>query len=241
MNHLKVPGNIGQQLDHTGVDDYYHCFDQQHFLNYTKPITYKYNTKGFRDREWPNVIENRVWCVGDSFTSGVGQPQHETWPALLEQKLGERCINISEDGCSNDLINLRAKQIIKEHQPKAIVIMWSYFWRRYLDGKNVHYDKNKRELPKDDIDNFCKNITEVNAMFDKVINLVVPDCLIESSVDKQNIGKTKSKKNINRLLSSMGYNLPEIIEVEQIDYARDGVHFDLLTCTKLVDDILDKY
>jgi|SRR6056300_196379 hypothetical protein len=239
MNYLELTGNINKEQKYSGIDDYHECFDQHHFLNYNKPISYKYNTKGFRDKEWPTDTKNRIWCIGDSFTSGIGQPQHETWPALLEDTLGERCINVGEDGCSNDLITLRAKQIIHQHQPKLIVVMWSYFWRRYLQGENLHYDKNKRELPKHDMDNFIKNLTTVNGMFENIINLVVPDCFIESSIDKVHVSKEKKKKNINRLLSvSTATQLPDIIEVEQVDYARDGHHFDILTCQNLVKDVV---
>jgi len=239
MNYLELTGNINKDQEHSGIDDYHMCFDQHHFLNYNKPISYKYNTKGFRDKEWPSDTKDRIWCIGDSFTSGIGQPQHETWPALLEDTLGERCINVGQDGCSNDLITLRAKQIVQQHQPKFIVVMWSYFWRRYLQGENVHYDKSKRELPKHDMDNFIKNLTKVNGMFENVINLVVPDCLIESSINKVHVSKVKKKKNINRLLSvSTAIHLPDIIEVEQIDYARDGHHFDVLTCQNLVKDVV---
>jgi len=238
MNYLELKGNIGKQLENTGIDDYQTCFDKHHFLNYPKPILYTYNNKGFRDKDWPSDTKDKIWCIGDSFTSGIGQPQSETWPALLEDTIGERCINVGEDGCSNDMITLRAKQIIEKHQPKILVVMWSYFWRRYLEGANVHYDKGKRELPKHDIENFLKNFTELNSMFKNVINLVVPDCLIESSIDKLPAYKIKKKKNINKLLSATTQiKLPEIIEVEQIDYARDGHHFDIKTCQTLVNDL----
>ena len=50
---------------------------------------------------------------GDSFTAGIGQPQEETWPQLLQKKIGKRCLNLGEDGCSNDTIYLRIKKIVE--------------------------------------------------------------------------------------------------------------------------------
>jgi hypothetical protein len=176
---------------------------------------------------------------------GIGQPYNETWPRLLEKSLKEKCINISEDGCSNDLISLRAKYIIENYNPKAVIIMWSYFWRRFINGKNIHFDPGKRELPKDDLFNFLKNFTTVNNVNNNrctIINFAIPDCFIESDLIKFSMKKKilkKDKKNINKILRNVDDNFPKnLIEVEQIDYARDGYHFDLLTGQNIVKEVV---
>ena len=133
------------------------CLDKDHYLSYTKDISYRYNSRGFRDHEWPEDLSDVIWCVGDSFTVGIGQPFEETWPKLLQKKLGERCLNLGEDGCSNDTIALRIKEIFKLHNPRLIVVMWSYLARRRIDGENVFHDKNDFGDDKDLV-NFSKNI-----------------------------------------------------------------------------------
>ena len=95
----------------SGLDSLEHCLNKAHFLDYKKPITYEYNSRGFRDQEWPNDLSDVVWCIGDSFTSGIGQPFEETWPKVLENKIKKRCINLGLDGCSNDHIAHMAKEI----------------------------------------------------------------------------------------------------------------------------------
>lgn len=242
MKILEVEERKNLKISFNGMDHIDRCADKDHFLNYKKIVTYEYNSKGFRDDEWPTNLQNKIWCVGDSFTVGIGQPQNETWPRLLEKSLKEKCINISEDGCSNDLISLRAKYIIENYNPKAVIIMWSYFWRRFINGKNIHFDPDKRELPKDDLFNFLRNFSTVNNVNNDrctIINFVIPDCFIESDLLIKKKFLKKDKKNINKILRSIDTNFSKnLIEVEQIDYARDGNHFDLLTCQSIVKEVV---
>ena len=66
-----------------------------------KQVKYNYNSRGFRDNEWPtkNLVDT-IWCFGDSFTVGLGQPQNECWPKVLESKINKKTINISLNGGS---------------------------------------------------------------------------------------------------------------------------------------------
>ena len=76
---------VGKLIDRTGLDTYELCIDKQHFENYNKKISYKYNSKGFRDVEWPLDFSNWICCIGDSYTEGLGQPFEETWPQMLQK------------------------------------------------------------------------------------------------------------------------------------------------------------
>ena len=80
--------------------------------------------------------------MGDSFTVGIGQPFEETWPKVLEKKIGRKCLNLGEDGCSNDTITQRVQEIYKLHKPQLIIVMWSFLHRRNVNGENVQFDKN---------------------------------------------------------------------------------------------------
>jgi hypothetical protein len=244
MDLFKVQNRINLKFFYNGTDSATLCHNIKHFYDYKKLVSYTYNSKGFRDEEWPSDIKDKIWCVGDSFTVGIGQPYEEIWPKLLEKQLGERCINISEDGCSNDLMALRIEQIQKNFQPKYIVVMWSYFWRRWINNTNVHFDESKRELPKNDLDNFCKNLQLVNNNgANQILNYVIPDCMIETVSTRKHMLDFKNKKNIKRFINFYypDNQFPDIREIEQIDYARDGHHFDVLTCKKVVEDILKNF
>ena len=204
----------------SGLDSLEHCLNKAHFLDYKKPITYEYNSRGFRDHEWPNDLSDVVWCIGDSFTSGIGQPFEETWPKVLENKIKKRCINLGLDGCSNDHIAHMAKEIFATHKPNVIIIMWSYFHRR----KDIHFDKEDFGGEKD-LSNFIANLNSVNAMPTNVINLLIPHALMK---DNNATKLILNKKGINN-----------IITFEQLDYDRDYHHFDVLT-SESVTDIITK-
>ena len=192
----------------SGIDCPELCLDKEHFQNYPKKILYKYNTNGFRDHEWPTDLSDVIWCVGDSFTVGVGQPFEETWPNLLQKKSNKRCLNLGEDGCSNDTMALRIKEICKLHNPKLIVVMWSYLARRRRNNKDIDHDKNDFG---DDMDlvNFSKNFKIANESSTNILNLLIPFAF-------DGIDSLKEKYK-------------DLIIIPQLDYARDRHHFDIMT------------
>jgi hypothetical protein len=117
----------------SGMDSPDQCLDKKHFQDYPYTITYQFNSRGFRDDEWPKDLKSAVWCIGDSFTAGLGSPREHTWPYVLQQQSGRRCINISLDGASNNWIARRAAQIVKKIAPVAVVVQWSFLNRREAD------------------------------------------------------------------------------------------------------------
>lgn len=232
---LTVNNKINWRSNYSGLDCLESCLNRQHFLNYSKKITYEYNSKGFRDKEWPKDLDDVIWCVGDSFTVGVGQPIEETWTRLLEKKIGKRCINLGEDGCSNDTISLRVKEINKLYKPKLIITMWSYLHRRRVDNENVHI--NKKDFgPEKDLENFKKNFMEVNTLDCKIINLLIPNILTL----KTNSKDFKLTKYILEKLNSKKNDLKNINVIPQLDYARDYHHFDIKTSKYIVDLLIKK-
>jgi hypothetical protein len=130
-----LPSRVNRHWQYSGIDSIEHCLNREHFLSYPYPVNYVYNSRGYRDAEWPDSLEElerAVWCVGDSFTVGVGQPLKHTWPQVLAKKLGRRTINVSMDGASNDWIARKIKRIVESINPKNIVVLWSYTHRREL-------------------------------------------------------------------------------------------------------------
>jgi hypothetical protein len=107
-----------------------HCQDKKYFETYSYPVSYCYNSRGFRDKEWPEDLSSAVWCFGDSFTVGIGSPLEHTWPWILQQHLGQRVVNISLHGASNNWMARRSLQIIQQINPVRCVFHWSYLHRR---------------------------------------------------------------------------------------------------------------
>ena len=231
---LTILNRIGVHRDTSGIDSFKNCVNREHFLSYKKNISYRYNSRGFRDQEWPDDLSDVVWCVGDSFTVGIGQPYEETWPNILQKQIGKRCLNLGEDGCSNDTISLRVQEIYKLYKPKFVIVMWSYFSRRRVNGKNVQYDKNHFG-DRQDLENFSDNFKVVNNLSTNIVNLLIPNAFID-------LNRLK-RKYLDYILKSSKLlrddQVQSINTFEQLDYSRDYSHFDILT-SKLVTKIVEK-
>lgn len=156
-----------QTWEYSGIDSREHCVNLEHFLQYPWPINYCYNSRGFRDDEWPNTLEDlqqAVWCIGDSFTVGIGVPFEHTWFRILQKHTGLRCINISLDGASNDWIARRGVQILQEIQPRYMILHWSYVERR--EKPTGEHDEDRRDQQvkyseKENVANMHHNISTV--------------------------------------------------------------------------------
>jgi hypothetical protein len=125
-----LPSRINQRWTNTGIDTVERCRDPELFRSYPYPVEYKYNSRGFRDDEWPDELDQAIWCMGDSFTVGVGSSRPHTWPWILQQRTGSRCINVSMDGASNNWIARQAAKILQHVAPQTMIIHWSYLHRR---------------------------------------------------------------------------------------------------------------
>jgi hypothetical protein len=146
-------------------------------------IEYNYNSRGFRDAEWPDdlsELKDAIWVFGDSFTVGVGSPIAHTWPYAVAQELNKRVINVSMDGASNEWIARRAADVYQAVQPSKMIIMWSYFCRRESADTSCT-DENRRLFASElsdnhdaDIDNFRKCVNIVDLIPADCIHFVIP-------------------------------------------------------------------
>jgi len=288
---FSLRNHINKRWSYSGIDSYEMCISKKRFESYPYEITYKYNSLGFRDDEWPSdtdELKNAIWCIGDSFTTGLGSPIEHTWFRVLQKKTNIRCINISMDGASNEWISMLANYISENFKPKNIVCCWSYPERRinknieilkndlliqsYNDMKDYSWPKIKNindfnELPFDaryeylkydhqlsielsndfkineihisqdelklqssresadqDLENMVECITSLNAIKNTVIHSFIP-----------NFCNPAKFKEYKEKLSEIVVNP---IYIDRIDIARDGHHFDILTSTELVKNII---
>lgn len=164
---LIISEHAGKFYDYTGMDSPDKNLDRAWFKAYPYTVDYHYNERGFRDDPWSSDLDDlkkSTWCLGDSFTVGLGQPFEHTWWRQLQSDTGDRCINVSIDGASNDWICRRACQIIKHVNPSRMIIMWSFLHRRE-HADNSLSDLGRRMLNEDreismfrDLDNWQQNI-----------------------------------------------------------------------------------
>lgn len=271
---------VNARWDYSGLDSIKCCYNKKHFKNYPYPVDYVYNSRGFRDAEWPNSLDelrNAIWCIGDSFTVGLGAPLEHTWPYLLQQQTGRRCINVGMDGASNEWIARKTQSIIEEINPTDIVIMWSYVHRR--ENKDASLSDEDRRIHNglgtglENIINFKSCVESVNNQYNNIKHTTIPFAFTGSDINELirifNVVKDVSWPAVTNCADF--FNLPthiineldvvlneydnmlelteaikitdycksvyKIIEVTQIDYARDFHHFDKLTSQWLINQI----
>jgi hypothetical protein len=114
----------------TGVDSEENCLNPQWFKQYPHEVAYRYNSRGFRDAEWPDNLHNVIWCVGDSFSVGLGSPLHHTWPNILQRKTQTRCVNVSLSGASNQWLARKIESLSQSLMPRCVIVHWSFIHRR---------------------------------------------------------------------------------------------------------------
>jgi hypothetical protein len=106
---------------------------EQYNFKFPYKVNYQFNSRGYRDSEWPNSLDqlkSAVWCLGDSATTGIGSPWQHTWPQMLSQAWNQRTINVSLIAAGNDFIERKCIELLDQIGPEYIVICWSFLWRR---------------------------------------------------------------------------------------------------------------
>ena len=175
LPNLVLPSRVNQRWKFSGLDHIDRCLDKKHFLSYPYNITYSYNSRGFRDQEWPESIQelkNAVWCIGDSFTVGLGSPMEHTWPVRLSKITNRRIINVSMDGASNEWIARITENIVQAIDPAQLVIMWSYTHRRESSDHLRNDELRRIPSSKCTDDNDWINFLDCKKRVDSITNSV---------------------------------------------------------------------
>ena len=220
-----------------GADSYELCSNKQHFREYSKKIYYEYNSRGFRDVDWDmDIMHESIFCVGDSFMVGIGQPFEETLPQVLKHRINTNTINISMNGASNEWMTRKVNYITENISPRVVVVQWTYNSRRECSNtelpdikRRMHHDKKSLVEPKSNIINLinCIISVELNKSSTKILHSFIPDWHHHSIT-------YGIFADINYWISVSKYhgidNLKIDTDWERLDYARDYHHYDIKTC-----------
>lgn len=275
-------------LTESGLDSHSHCLNKAWFETFPHVVQYSYNSRGFRDSEWPateHELRSAIWCIGDSFTAGLGSPLAHSWVNILQQNTNQRCINVSLDGASNEWIARKALRVLSEIQPKKMVIQWSYFSRGELTDDTLH-DEDRRIPIRDDITstgmvaNFIRLFNQVDqaANSGQVIHSLIPNARIllddyplkwarlagsgwpklpTTAESFNNLPKfvieelntagelneftqvctSQDWRQFDALLAPALGQAPSLVQVSQLDYARDYHHYDVKTARNFINSI----
>lgn len=272
MPQVVLPPRCNKHYSTLGIDSFFNCRDRWHYIRYPHSVEYHFNSRGFRDSEWPEDLSTVTWCVGDSFTLGIGSPVEHTWP----QQLNRPCVNISMDGASCAWIARQARHIL-QLQPQNMIIVWSFLERR--EYANTELNDLDRRLPgqilqeQDHFDHFlqCYHSVELNRGDTNIVHAFIPghypvnnrtaDQLWQSIAEPEWGECPTSTHELdqvpefikmefdqvhncwNKLHSALAYRdmysqLHNCTgEITQLDRARDGFHFDIVTAGAFVKQV----
>ena len=233
---FKISPLCNTEVEFSGMDSYTECRNKPHFKKYPYKISYKYNSRGFRDEEWPEDLENCVWCFGDSFTKGIGQSYEHTWPKMLQTQTGCRTICVSMDGASNNWISRKIVELVSTIKPKAVIVQWSFINRRerVLSPGEVQSDEDRRiqylkdSTHEDDLQNTLECIDRATQACEiaetKLIHSFIPEFI--------------DIKNINTFFFNFNKSGKLWVPLSKKDLARDGFHYDVKTAQPFVDKLV---
>jgi len=218
LKNFFINNRIDQQFTSSGLDTLKHCLNKNYFKNYPYNVSYSYNSRGFRDSEWPNDINKCIWGLGDSFTVGAGAPIEHNWTSILSKIINQPIINCGLDGASNDWIADRALELLAEICPPTIIIQWSYLHRRLINDQQIHFDTTATTA--DDIDNLINNISRVELEKNntRIIHSTIPYRYVKNPGILHQL--------ILKKLPNGAILIPPIV---QVDFARDYHHYDKIT------------
>jgi hypothetical protein len=231
---------VNQEWQYAGLDSIKHCLDKKHFESYPYQVNYKYNSRGFRDAEWPtniNELKQAVWCVGDSFTVGIGSPLEHTWPYQVGKQLGRRTINVSMDGASNEWIARKVLKICEVISPELAIIQWSYVHRRENENSALRDEDRRIHHRKTEADDDIKHTLSCI----KTTTQVSGTQILHSFIPQFAYSKNNCYATIKQTILSSINTLPisAISEIQQLDVARDGHHYDILTAKKFSNTVCE--
>ena len=85
------------------------------------PITYKFNSEGFRANEFDKT--GGIMFLGCSFTFGIGLPVEQTFSRIVSKELKTNCFNLGLPASSNDTAFRLADIWIPVLEPSMVVML----------------------------------------------------------------------------------------------------------------------
>jgi hypothetical protein len=260
-NNANFDGKI-KEIKMWYAKDNYENFLKNGNKNYgIDDITYHINEYGYRTSPDTNETfkENLISCFGCSQTFGAGLKWEDTWPYVLNQKMGEDwCVkNYALNGASNDMISRLIYNYTLKHKPKIICCLLPDVLRMELYDNNSQGYENFLPTDHDEIKkyniskweyyrSYRKLANEENGIYNFIKNYKFIDMLCEIKNIKLYWGtwsdviflsNNKFKEDILNIKNYI--TIDDDIE-KNLDIARDGRHFGVNTNNEIANKFFKK-
>lgn len=136
--------------------------NSKYFYHQTKKqFSYTLNSQGYREKQWDKINWNNSYIfLGCSHTFGVGVPEEETIPKLVQTSIEKYCVNLGIPGGNNSFCMFNSAKLINQNiKPMGVFYQRTYANRWFditndnildpflaSDNKKKKYFKNKKYI-----------------------------------------------------------------------------------------------
>mgnify|MGYP003655831396 CR=1 FL=1 len=134
MIHLPLKSNKRLKFTQTDSEEKFHenrkKFGMEWYY-YNKDIEYKYNSWGYRTKEFCELNDDYILVFGCSFTEGIGLNYDDLWSSKLGKKLNMDVFNLGIGGSGPDISSYNTilfQNFVLENKkfPKYVVYQWTF-------------------------------------------------------------------------------------------------------------------
>lgn len=213
-------------------------------------LSYQYNPQGFRCPDLNNFLGKPVnIALGCSFTEGVGLPVESAWPSLIEQQVEHPVLNLGLGGGSTDAVARVLTNVSGLFDIQTVYILWPPLHR--LECYKV-FDESYTLITQKVYKN--GQPIEPKTKIHKVETVYPMDSSLEhvwALSDEMNSQRlNRNMLTVDLLAQNFGYQIKQITvdgiiprvrnkPLEELDFARDGVHWGIETQKEIAKLLLD--
>lgn len=205
---FRIPDYANLTCDSLGLDSLDQCLDLDHFESYD-PISYHFNSLGYRTDRPESFSGREILAIGDSFTLGLGLDAAYTWPAVLSKLLARPVLNFSLNGASNRWMVRRLQDLLRFFDPPLVVVHYSFSHRRELDRTDWFDNERTLSEPSQGLDIDYQDWIDCSR---QIRDLCRPIGLIESFIPGWHP-------------AAVTYDRSLIPPIYPVDRARDSFHY----------------
>lgn len=225
---------------------------------YNKKIEYKYNSWGYRCKEFDDLNDDYILTFGCSFTEGIGLDYSDMWTTKLSKKTGLDVFNMGMGGTGVDFqfynTTLIHNYILKKNKPpKLVIYQWpfehrtTYLFKESIVDKEVigllpfsvsHESENVHYFEKWYSHGFIENEGELIKQ-SNIYPMVCNNIWKSMGIDVINWTWETDFTMKNKVMFSNNINLYNIIDTTNYT-ARDCTHNGHLSQDLVVDFLLNK-
>lgn len=211
---------------------------------YNYPISYKFNSYGYRSDEFTRS-ETNVLTIGCSVVFGNGIPADKRFSAVFCSEFNAADWNMGWPGESVDYVGRILSTVIPTLQPNVLLVSFPSFCRReFFDAEGRRHDFRPDSRSNSLVGNkIHKNLLDLTSDYQDAVNFYKTFKLVECLCKIYNIKWLFSiRKHDDDIFNYLSLDASRrATSIEKVDLARDGGHPGVQTNLNFGKTLIDKY